>query len=87
MSGRNEYEEVFGVVSGIILNVTDNTGLKIEPAYAAKDIKNWDSLHHVMIINEVENYFDIQFDLVEMLDMSSVDDICHAVLKKKNAAE
>jgi acyl carrier protein len=83
MDELNNFSEIFAVVSGIIMNITDNAGLKIEPSHTAKDVKNWDSLRHVMIINEIENHYVIQFDLMEMLDISSVGDICHAVLKKK----
>jgi acyl carrier protein len=86
MDEPNNFNEIFAVVSGIIRNITDNAGLKIEPTQTAKDIKNWDSLRHVMIINEIENHYAIQFDLMEMLDISSVGDICDAVLKKKASA-
>ncbi len=86
MSEHNEVEGIFAVISGIIRNITENNSLQIEPSYTARDVKNWDSLRHVMIINEIENHYNIQFDLMEMLDMSSVDDICRAVIKKKSKA-
>jgi acyl carrier protein len=83
MKEENDNDRIFTVVAGIIRHITGNPGLKIEPAYKAGDIRNWDSLHHVMIINEIENYFNIQFDLMEMLDISSVGDICNAISRKK----
>lgn len=86
MSEHNEVDEILAVISGIIRNITENNSLQIEPSYTARDVRNWDSLRHVMIINEIENHFNVRFDLMEMLDMSSVDDICRAVMKKKNKA-
>ncbi|MBN2276068.1 MAG: acyl carrier protein [Bacteroidales bacterium] len=86
MNENKDHKEIFAVVSDIIRSVTGNSGLTIKPEYTADDIKNWDSLRHVMIINEIENRYAIHFDLMEMLDITSVDDLCHAVSKKQSKA-
>lgn len=83
MKEENDNGRIFTDVAGIIRDITGNPGLKIEQAHTAGDIRNWDSLHHAMIIGEIENHFGIQFDLMEMLDISSVGDICNAVSRKK----
>jgi acyl carrier protein len=79
-------EEIFGKVAGIIIAVTGNAGITIEPGYTANDIRNWDSLRHVMIINEIENHFAIRFELMEMLEINTVADLCRAVAEKKKHA-
>jgi acyl carrier protein len=86
MHEGKENGAIFTVVTGIIKDITGNPGLKIEPEHMAGDIRNWDSLRHVMIINEIENHFAIHFDLMEMLDISSVGDLCNAVSKKQSEA-
>jgi acyl carrier protein len=86
MNENKDSNEIFAVVSGIIRDVTGNSWLTIKPEHTANDIRNWDSLRHVMIINEIENHFAIQFDLMEMLDINSVGDICTAVAKKQSSA-
>jgi acyl carrier protein len=86
MNKLNDDNEIFTVVSGIIKRITGNPGLIIDLVHTANDIKNWDSLRHVMIINEIENHFTIQFDLMEMLDITSVGDLCNAISKKKPTA-
>jgi acyl carrier protein len=83
----NNHNEILHVVTDIIRNVTGNTGLVIEPNHTAHDIPNWDSLRHVMIINEIENHYAIQFELMEMLDINSVDDICKVVLNKQTDSQ
>lgn len=79
-----DYNKIFTVVAEIIKRITGNKNLKIDPFFTASDIKNWDSLRHVMIISEIENYYSIQFDLPEMLEMNSVDDLCKAIIRKQN---
>jgi len=86
MNEGNEKSGIFTIVAGIIKDITGNPGLKIEPTHTAGDIRNWDSLRHVMIINEIENHFAIQFDLTEILDISSVGDICNAISRKQSKA-
>jgi acyl carrier protein len=78
------YNSILLDVADIIRRITGNKNLKIDPCFTANDIKNWDSLRHVMIINEIESRYAIQFDLSEMLEMNSVDDICNAVIRKQN---
>ena len=86
MNELKDNNEILSVVSVIIKNVTGNPDLKINLTHTADDIKNWDSLRHVMIINEIENHFAIQFDLMEMLGISSVGDLCKAISKKLTKA-
>ncbi len=47
-----------------------------------QDIDGWDSLGHVMLINEIENMFKIKFDLEDMLNFDSVSSILTAVYDK-----
>ncbi|MCF8380185.1 MAG: acyl carrier protein [Bacteroidales bacterium] len=49
---------------------------------SSKDIPEWDSLRHVMLITEIENQFEIKFDLDEMLSMSSFGEIRQKVSDK-----
>jgi acyl carrier protein len=83
MKEGNENSAIFDEVAGIIKDITGNPGLKIEPAHTANDIRNWDSLRHVMIIDKVERHFAIQFDLTEMLEINTVGDLCKVVSRKK----
>ena len=47
-----------------------------------QDIDAWDSLGHMLLINEVEKAFKIKFDLEDMLDFDSVSSILTAVYDK-----
>ena len=47
-----------------------------------EDIPTWDSLNHAVIINLIEQHFEINFELDEMLDFESINDISKAISKK-----
>ena len=49
---------------------------------SSKDIIAWDSLRHVMLITEIENQFEIKFDLDEMLSMKTFGDIRQNIASK-----
>jgi len=69
------FEEVFKI---------DN--LKLSASMKAKDIEGWDSLNHALLMDAIEKHFNIEFDLMDMLNMTSVGEICTCVLAKTTAA-
>ena len=48
---------------------------KIDRSTTAADIPAWNSLQHVMLIARIEEAFMIKFDLLQMIDMKSIEDI------------
>jgi len=73
-----EQNEVFNQVSAIFRRVISDT---IEPrlSTSSREVQKWDSLSHVMFIAEVEKTFGIRFDILDMLDMRTIGDICNGV--------
>jgi acyl carrier protein len=49
----------------------------------AQDIENWDSLHHIQLISEVERAFRIKFKLREVLSMKNVGDLIDLIHAKQ----
>ena len=45
-------------------------------------IKGWDSLATIKLITELEKEFDIQFDIMEILELTSIDKVV-GILKNK----
>jgi acyl carrier protein len=43
----------------------------IEESTSSADIREWDSLHHVLLISEVEKAFKIRFEINDMLQMKT----------------
>ncbi len=71
-------QEIFRTVSNIFGRIISNT-FEVKPETASRDVRNWDSLNHVMFIAEIEKEFKIRFDVMEMLEMRTIKDICKAV--------
>jgi len=63
------------------LNLSQNT---INSETTFEEISSWDSLNHAVIINLIEQHFDINFELDEMLDFENIEDIRKAVAQKIN---
>ena len=50
----------------------------IEDDTAIGDLPEWDSLHHLQIISEIEKEFGFMFTPDVMMDLEDVSDIVHA---------
>jgi len=74
--------EIFEKLEPIFKDIFKNKDLKLEMKFSINDLNNWDSLHHVLLIDRIEKTFNIQFDLDDMLSMNSVENICQFVYLK-----
>lgn len=52
---------------------------KLREESTAADVKDWNSLSHVMLVASIEKSYDIKFDLLAMTGMRSLGDIARAV--------
>ncbi|MCB8998960.1 MAG: acyl carrier protein [Bacteroidales bacterium] len=78
-----ERHEIFAKLKSIFERIiSDKT--ELTPETSSRDVRNWDSLNHVLFIAEIEKEFGISFDLTEMLEMRSIEDICKAIEKSIN---
>jgi acyl carrier protein len=50
----------------------DDEDLVIAPDTSQKNLKGWDSLAHIRLVSGIESEFDIQFNLAEIEQTSSV---------------
>lgn len=55
---------------------------KIDENSSINNIKNWDSLNHVNLINLIAQKYSMKVSFVEMVNISSVKDIIKIVKKK-----
>ena len=79
-------EQLLAKIQTIFINVFKKENLIITPATSAEDIDKWDSLNHVLLLNEIEKEFNIQFDLEELLNFKTVEDILKSIASKNNGA-
>jgi len=65
---------VFRNIFGNQVNITENS--------SAGEIDKWDSLNHILLIQELEKAFGIKFDLFEIIDLKDVQGIIEYIFSK-----
>lgn len=65
------FGEVFAVDSGVVTRET-----------VPDDIEKWDSLGHMKMVEALEEEFDLHFELDDMMEMVSVDQILEILATK-----
>lgn len=63
--------EIFKTVFKRDVNLTEKI--------TANDIDSWDSLNHIILIKEIEDQFQIEFDLFDMIELKTVGDIINYI--------
>ncbi len=75
-------EKILAELHPIFEAAFKRTGLSLEFSTTMDDIEEWDSLNHAILIDAIEKHYQIKFELMDMLGIHSVDDICDFILKK-----
>lgn len=76
---RNEIVEKLTVVFHEVFN--DNN-IVLRDDMTAKDVENWDSLTHMLMITKVEEVFGIKFKLKELNKLKMVGDLISTIEAK-----
>ena len=73
----------------VILKLTDifreifnNQDIILDIKMTAKDIDNWDSLTHMLLIAEIEKKFSIKFKLKELNNLDNVGNLIEIINEK-----
>jgi acyl carrier protein len=69
-------------VSKIIAKVLEVSPDIINEDTAVGDLKEWDSLRHLVVITEVEKEFQIMFEAEEIMELEDVSDFV-AIIEEK----
>ncbi len=75
-------KEILTTLQPIFEDVLKINNISITEEMQAKDIDNWDSLNHALLIDAIEKHFEISFDLMDMISMNTVGEICDKILIK-----
>ena len=68
-------DEISKIVKDIFTGIFKLENEVISDETNSDDVKNWDSLNHIILIFAIENEFKIKFPLGEMADLKSIGDI------------
>ncbi len=74
-------EEIFEALTAIFRKAFINDSLEIGEKTCAADIKEWDSLMQITLITAIENEFDTQFSLDDVLKLENVGDMVDLIMR------
>ena len=69
-------EEICHRIFGENTRITEET--------ASTDIEKWDSMNHVLLIAAIEKEFDMKFDIMEIIEISTIGNFIDAIENKQN---
>jgi acyl carrier protein len=65
-------DDILARVQDVFRAELDDEALLIAPETSQKNLKAWDSLAHIRLVSGIESEFDIQFNLTEIEQITSV---------------
>ena len=65
----------------------DNNALILTNESSAADVEGWDSLTNILIVNEIESYFNIKFKLKELIGISNIGGLIDSISSKMKIEE
>ena len=77
-----ENENIMLQLTQIFRKELGNNTLVLTDELTAADVDNWDSLSHMLLINEIESEFGIKFKLKELNKMHNIGDLINFITVK-----
>ena len=74
-------EEVFKKLNEVFRDVFDDESITVIASTTAADIEKWDSLMHITLISEVEDAFNIHFEMKDVTKMQNVGEMVDKILE------
>ena len=72
--------QIFEKLNEVFRDVFDDEDITVTDATTAKDVDGWDSLMHITLISEVEDAFDIHFEMKDVTKMQNVGEMVDKIL-------
>lgn len=79
-----EKSEVVTQLTGLFRTTFNDDKIVLFDEMTAKDVEDWDSLTHAILISEVENHFSIKFKIKEIIKLKNVGVLIEIILSKLN---
>ncbi len=75
-------DEVMAKVTEIAREIFDDEELELYDDTIAADVDGWDSLTHLSLMNEIENEFDIKFEMREVQGLGNVGELIDVIMER-----
>lgn len=75
-------EDILFKVRAAFVTVLEHENFQLDESTTANDVDGWESITHMMIIEEVEKSFNIKFKLMDLMNMNNVGDLITSIQKE-----
>lgn len=75
-------ENILVTIKESFVRVLDHNNFELNETTTAKDVDGWESVTHLLIMNDVEKTFNIKFKLMDLMSMNNVGDLINTVEKE-----
>lgn len=75
-------KDILKKIRTIFINILEKDNFELVGSSKIGDVDGWDSLTHMMIISEIEDKFNIEFELEELWHMKNVGDLISHINNK-----
>jgi acyl carrier protein len=74
-----EKNDILKQINNIFIDILEDDKIVLTEQTSAADIAAWDSLNHIQIITAIEKFYNIRFELDDLLNFENVGDLCTGV--------
>ena len=73
--------EAYEKLNEVFRDVFDDEEILVTDITTAQDVDGWDSLMHITLISEIEDAFDIHFQMKDVMKMQNVGEMVDKILE------
>ena len=77
-----EKNDITDKLTEIFRNIFEDDKIELNESLSAKDVDNWDSLTHMLLISEIESSFSIKFSLKDLNKLDNVGNLIELIKLK-----
>lgn len=70
------------ILKEVFQKVLEHTNFVLTDKTSAKDVDGWESVTHMMLMNEIEEKLGIKFKLMDLMQMNTIGDLKNVIQKK-----
>ncbi len=74
-----EKQDILKKIETALISVLEHNNFELTDTTTAQDVDGWESVTHMMIINELETTLNIKFKLMDLMNMNSVGDLVRII--------
>ena len=78
-------EEIIITIRKSFVKILEHDNFELNESITAKDVDGWESITHLLIMNDIEKSFDIKFKLMDLMSMENIGDLIKTIKKEIQA--